>query len=474
MSDQTHCLQLPYIAPSQSQKHVTVNEGLRMLDALVHISVASRTALAPPVEPAPGIRYIVPADAGGWNAPAHSLMAFQDGAWRAFAPHKGWTAFIEDEQALTVYQGGDAHWQTLSSGGERLARLGVNADASAQNRLTVASQAALLTHDGDDMRLVVNKAQAASTASLIFQSDYSGRAEMGLAGEDRFSVKVSSDGNQWHTALEVDPTSGAVSMPNTATAMASGGSAPVAPQGRLTLDGGILRLEPATGLAMPLASGVRNLQTDALPALEATGLAALTGYHVYLVADGAGLDLVASQTAPVTNPATGLPGLAGTSDSLHVGLAHTDEQGQFRDDVRNRLTVSRWNRRTAALQAYLPQSMQVVAGVHREVSADLRIRFVGLGDEPVMLGGGIAVDHYSNGGNVLCRLFANAIETALDEKFATSSTAFAGNVIGLIAPHEPPAGVLQTISLAARTIAGTGEIYSATGKDTQLYGQLRT
>jgi hypothetical protein len=34
--DQTPNLKLPYILPSQAQKHVTHNEALRLLDAVVH------------------------------------------------------------------------------------------------------------------------------------------------------------------------------------------------------------------------------------------------------------------------------------------------------------------------------------------------------------------------------------------------------------------------------------------------------
>ncbi len=40
--DQTPNLKMPYILPSQAQKHVTHNEALRLLDAVVHLSVKSR------------------------------------------------------------------------------------------------------------------------------------------------------------------------------------------------------------------------------------------------------------------------------------------------------------------------------------------------------------------------------------------------------------------------------------------------
>ena len=47
MSD-TPNLQLPYILAAQAQKHVTHNEALRKLDAIVNLSVADRNLAAPP------------------------------------------------------------------------------------------------------------------------------------------------------------------------------------------------------------------------------------------------------------------------------------------------------------------------------------------------------------------------------------------------------------------------------------------
>lgn len=51
----------------------------------------------------------------------------------------------------------------------------------------------LFTHAGDDHRLAINKAGAADTASVILQSGWSGRTELGLAGDDDFRLKVSAD-----------------------------------------------------------------------------------------------------------------------------------------------------------------------------------------------------------------------------------------------------------------------------------------
>ena len=108
-----------------------------------------------------------------------------------------------------------------------LNKLGLNTSADEVNRLAISSEASLLSHDGEGHNLKVNKAAATDTASLIFQTDYSGRAEMGTTGNDDFHVKVTSDGSNWKDAIVVDGESGAVSFPNTqlsnsTSALASG------------------------------------------------------------------------------------------------------------------------------------------------------------------------------------------------------------------------------------------------------------
>src|SRR5690606_20502257 len=64
--------------------------------------------------------------------------------------------------------------------------------------------------DGD-LRFKVNKETAGDTASLLFQTGWSGRAEMGLTGGDALSFKVSEDGSSWTEALRLDPPTGVVS-----------------------------------------------------------------------------------------------------------------------------------------------------------------------------------------------------------------------------------------------------------------------
>ncbi len=56
--DQTPNLNLPYILPAQAQKHVTHNEAIRALDALVQLCALDRDLATPPPSPADGDRYI--------------------------------------------------------------------------------------------------------------------------------------------------------------------------------------------------------------------------------------------------------------------------------------------------------------------------------------------------------------------------------------------------------------------------------
>jgi hypothetical protein len=73
----------------------------------------------------------------------------------------------------------------------------------------------LFNHAGAGHQHKINKAAAGDTASLLFQTATSGRAEMGTAGDDDFHLKVSADGSTWKEAIVIDRSTGAVSMPLT-------------------------------------------------------------------------------------------------------------------------------------------------------------------------------------------------------------------------------------------------------------------
>lgn len=204
-------LALPYIAPQQAQKQVTYNEAMALLDLLVQPAVKSRSVATPPASPAEGDSYIVaPAATGLWTGRDGDLAVWL-GAWAFRSPGNGWLAFVEDDAAIAICQSGV--WTTLvTNGGAGVSMFGINTAADLTNRLAVASAQSLFTHDGTSHRLTLNKAAAGDTASIVFDDNYSGRAEFGLTGDDSFHIKVSPDGASWLEALTIAPASGALAL----------------------------------------------------------------------------------------------------------------------------------------------------------------------------------------------------------------------------------------------------------------------
>lgn len=197
MTDSTN-LALPYLEAAQSQKHVTHNDALRALDAIVMLAVLDRDLATPPGSPANGARYLVAASpTGAWVGHAGDIAAYQDGAWAFYDPKEGWLCYVADEDVLIVF--GGSSWAGASA--QNVALLGINTTADSTNKLAVASAASLFTNAGAGHQVKVNKAAAGNTASFLFQTNWSGRAEMGTTGDDNFSFKSSADGSTWYTSL---------------------------------------------------------------------------------------------------------------------------------------------------------------------------------------------------------------------------------------------------------------------------------
>ncbi len=212
--DTTPNLNLPYIMAAQAQKHVTHNEALISLDALVQLSVLRRSLAAPPATAAEGDRYIPAAGAtGAWAGKDGAIALFRDGHWVFYAAKTGWTAWVSDENATVVWNG--SMWAAAAGNNNPTPLVGINATADATNRLSLSSPAALFNHNGAGHQLKINKATASDTASLMWQTGFSGRSELGLTGSDDFHIKVSGDGATWRDALVIDRTTAVVSMPNT-------------------------------------------------------------------------------------------------------------------------------------------------------------------------------------------------------------------------------------------------------------------
>jgi hypothetical protein len=205
--DATPNLDLPFIAAAQAQKHVTHNETLRALDALVQLMVLDKDLGAPPGAPADGARYIVASTpTGAWAGHANDIAAWQDGAWVFYAPREGWLAWTADEDALYVWSG--AAW-TAFPGASALdnvvedtsPQLGGDLDA---NGFDIGfDDGTGITDDAGNEQVVFHK-----TASAVNQIGVTNAATGG-------PPRIAAEGADTNIDLEVAAKgSGAVRVPN--------------------------------------------------------------------------------------------------------------------------------------------------------------------------------------------------------------------------------------------------------------------
>lgn len=200
-----------------------------------------------------------------------------------------------------------------------------------------------------DLRVALNKAAVANTVSQLFQTNYSGRAETGLTGDDRYRIKVSSDGATWREALNVDPATGLVSLPQTAglaNGLATLDAAGKVPSSQLpAASGPVMRgwlagfglannattpaskIDVAVGQAADSANAVLisgaaatvNCATTGANGLDSGSLAANSWYHVFAIAKADG---AAAFLASLSAAAPALP--AGYITFRRIGAVRTD------------------------------------------------------------------------------------------------------------------------------------------------------
>ena len=279
--DATPRLALPYLAAGQAQKHVTVNEALAALDGLVQTAVESRTVAAEPASPADGVLYILPAGRTGaeWALlPPGALARFEADGWTVLAAGEGALAYVKDENRLLVRtEAGRDDAGVALKGLQNLDRLGLGTTADATNPFSAKLNKVLFTaraagEGGDgDLRLTFNTEGAADVLSLLFQTGYAGRAEFGLVGDDRLTLKVSADGATWRDALVVEP-AGAARQPAKPLAQAVRKAGPLTVQDGayqvLVFDTELLdtagAYNPATGRFTCPAAGRYRVRADIL------------------------------------------------------------------------------------------------------------------------------------------------------------------------------------------------------------------
>jgi hypothetical protein len=96
---------------------------------------------------------------------------------------------------------------------DNVSRLGIGTTDSG-NALSVSGSSSLFSNSAGSIRVNYNKKSQGDTASFSFQDNFTTHAEMGLLGNDSFTLQVSPDGGTFKQAMVVDPSTGAVTFPN--------------------------------------------------------------------------------------------------------------------------------------------------------------------------------------------------------------------------------------------------------------------
>jgi hypothetical protein len=213
---ETPKLGLPLIAAAQAQKHVTHNEALHALDVLVQAGIKERNRNSPPSTPASGDAYLIGSSpSGAFVSHSGEIAVFDVSVWRFLTPQAGWRVYVEAEDKVLLFDG--AAWRTFGDVPDTISNLtglGIGTAPDGTNKFAAKLNAALFTaipaaeSGNGDMRCVFNKETSTDTASLLFQNNFSGRAELGLTGSDNLTLKVSANGTSWQDVLTIDRANG--------------------------------------------------------------------------------------------------------------------------------------------------------------------------------------------------------------------------------------------------------------------------
>lgn len=295
MPDVSARLGLPHILPSQAQKHVTHNEAITALDALVHLKVEGRDLDMPPSSPLEGETWITgSAPTGDWAGQPGRIAFWSGSGWHFYDLKAGMRAWDTEAGAFVLFDGSE--WQSVGGSPATLDGIGINTDWDTTNRLSIAAEASLFSHDGASHQLKINKAVGSDTASLLFQSDWTGHAEMGLVGDTDFSIKVSADGSSWTPAMRFDGVTGhatGAAVQTDASDLTAGKLAlvgatygprnlvgPVSQTGGTPTGAVLERGENADGSFVRLADGTQICWSDSF-SVSATSEAALSAVWTY-------------------------------------------------------------------------------------------------------------------------------------------------------------------------------------------------
>ncbi len=197
MSNSTH-LQLPFLAAAQAQKHVSVNEALTALDAIVQLAVIDRNLAQPPASPSEGDRYIVAAGASGdWATHEAQVASYNDGSWQFYQPQTGWIAWVEAEEKQYNFK--NAMWQAVNS---------ASSPSGATTELHVIEEELTLSGASNDSTIVIPDRAVVFGVSTRTTEAVTGAAsyDCGISGEvAKFGASLSVLANATNSGV-IGPT----------------------------------------------------------------------------------------------------------------------------------------------------------------------------------------------------------------------------------------------------------------------------
>ncbi len=139
MTDTSDRFHFPLLASGQSQKEVTHNEALALIDILIQPVVQAVAPASVPSAPVIGQSWIVgPSPSGSWAGQASNLASWTTGGWRFVAPVEGMTLWSIADSVYVRRQG--AAWL--------IGTLTANSLKIAGNQVVTARQAAIATPTG--------------------------------------------------------------------------------------------------------------------------------------------------------------------------------------------------------------------------------------------------------------------------------------------------------------------------------------
>lgn len=167
---------LPVIEAAQAHKHVTHNEALTLIDALIHLCVESRTLATPPDMPSEGACYIPASGASGaWSGWEGQIALFSGGGWLRLAPVSGLRAWVKAERLTVTYE--DGIWRdgvALTAHGGRVTLRAKEEELSLTGAFVETADAAFIPD-----RAIVLGVAARTTLAVAGASSYA----VGIAGE---------------------------------------------------------------------------------------------------------------------------------------------------------------------------------------------------------------------------------------------------------------------------------------------------